>query len=247
MTKMKLLLIMMMILEARLSEGVTAKELFPDKLDAMMLNGVWVRKGTIAATIKNIERFNLSTDEREKAEIANGLKQLVPSLNALEIFDYYPLSYWMNHKDKDGDLSSGHRLLGALYSEFLKSETGIQVIDSAFAGGLHDPVDEKKPSALSVKPEDMLPDSVDETELCRNGESLKVRKGTVGAFLVNIKHLSQLLSQYEGNADQVVALRDEIKKQFKALEMIGFFDVFSRDINELKDSPYFNGFKDVFS
>ena len=48
MTKMKRLVIIMMILEARLSEGVTAKELFPDKLDAMMLNGVWVRKGTIS-------------------------------------------------------------------------------------------------------------------------------------------------------------------------------------------------------
>ena len=58
MTKIKLLVIIMMILEARLSEGVTAKELFPDKLNGMMLNGVWVRKGTIAATIKNIERFN---------------------------------------------------------------------------------------------------------------------------------------------------------------------------------------------
>ena len=247
MTKIKLLVIIMMILEARLSEGVTAKELFPDKLNGMMLNGVWVRKGTIAATIKNIERFNLSTDEREKAEISSGLKGLVPSLNALDIFDYYPLSYWMNHKDKDGNLSSGHRLVGSLYSEFLKEKTRVQAADSPVTGGLKVPVDEKRSSGLSVRPEDILPDSVDETELCRNGESLKVRKGTVGAFLVNIKNLSQLLSQHGDNADQIIALRREIKKQFKALEMIGFFDVFSRDVNELKDSRYVNGFKDVFS
>ena len=144
-------------------------------------------------------------------------------------------------------MSSGHRLLGALYSEFLKNKTEARVTDSAKTGDLNVAIDENKSSALSVKPEDILPDSVDETELCRNGESLKVRKGTVGAFLVNIRNLSQLLSQHGDHDDQSAALRDEIKKQFKALEMIGFFDVFSRDVNELKDSRYVKAFKDVFS
>jgi hypothetical protein len=73
-------------------------------------------------------------------------------------------------------------------------------------------------SAVALRPEDMLPDDVDRTEI----GGVVVRKGTVGAFLQNAMRWSD-----PGTTDvKREALTREIVVSVPALRALGVFDVF---------------------
>jgi hypothetical protein len=71
----------------------------------------------------------------------------------------------------------------------------------------------------AIRPEDVLSDAADSTFF----GSLEVRKGTIGAFVANVKHLEQL-APADPHREAVQA---QLLTLATALRAIGVFDVFT--------------------
>ncbi len=68
-----------------------------------------VRKGTVAATLNNIAHLNslLALDEtpdiqNQIIEISSAIQQLIPSLQAVGLFDLFELTYWIGTGEQPG-------------------------------------------------------------------------------------------------------------------------------------------------
>jgi hypothetical protein len=71
---------------------VRPKDLFPDGRDSVEVDGVEVRKGSIRAFIYNalaLERLDPRSDDYRRA--AAELRELVPTLEAVRVFDVFGL------------------------------------------------------------------------------------------------------------------------------------------------------------
>ena len=82
-----------------------------------------------------------------------------------------------------------------------------------------------------VRPEDLLPSSVDSGQI--NG--VEVRKGSVAAFVANVKQLEQL----DISSDEYAQVADQVKKLVPALRAVGVLDIFepkTTTVAELIDS-----------
>lgn len=84
-----------------------------------------------------------------------------------------------------------------------------------------------KPHRRAIRPEDVLPDAIDHTEI----EGLAVRKGTVAAFLQNAMRWSD-----PGTDD---GLREELSREMAgslpSLRALGIFEVFEVRDARLRD------------
>lgn len=67
------------------------------------------RKGTVAATLKNIASLNqlLSQTEnleirKELIEISDAIDQLIPSLQVIGLFDFFEPTYWIGEGEQPG-------------------------------------------------------------------------------------------------------------------------------------------------
>jgi hypothetical protein len=69
-----------------------AENLFPDGLDSVEVNGVSVRKGSIAAFIYNaltLDRLDAGAEGYDQA--AEAIRELTPALQAVRVFDVFAL------------------------------------------------------------------------------------------------------------------------------------------------------------
>ncbi|WP_444891184.1 hypothetical protein [Microbulbifer sp. DLAB2-AA] len=67
---------------------VKAQDLLKDDEDYKTIKGVRVRKGTIAATIKNIAKLE-SANSEQRAAILDAIKENAPALVALDVHRYF--------------------------------------------------------------------------------------------------------------------------------------------------------------
>lgn len=68
--------------------SVKPEDMLPDDVNEKVINGIVARKGTIAALIGNIKKFeDPSTPEEVKIDIIEAIKDLVPAANAIGLFD----------------------------------------------------------------------------------------------------------------------------------------------------------------
>lgn len=64
-------------------KGIRPDDVLPDTESFVNLNGITVRKGSIAAFLKNIDLLeDLHSSEQEKAAALDMIKQLVPVIRA---------------------------------------------------------------------------------------------------------------------------------------------------------------------
>jgi hypothetical protein len=66
------------------------EDLFPDGPDSMEVNGVRIRKGSIASFIYNalaLDRLDLSSAEYQRA--LEGIRDMVPILRAVHVFEVF--------------------------------------------------------------------------------------------------------------------------------------------------------------
>jgi hypothetical protein len=71
---------------------VRPEDLFPDGPDSMEVDGIHVRKGSIASFIYNaltLDRADPSSAEYERA--LAGLREMAPVLNAVHVFEVFSL------------------------------------------------------------------------------------------------------------------------------------------------------------
>lgn len=71
-----------------MKHAVKPEDMLPDDVNEKVINGIVARKGTIAALIGNIKKFeDPSTPEEVKIDIIEAIKDLVPAANAIGLFD----------------------------------------------------------------------------------------------------------------------------------------------------------------
>lgn len=125
-----------------------------------------------------------------------------------------------------------------------RPDPGQGSVDASYTVRLHGPaygavmdnagVPPTGPSSGLVRPEDVLADGQDSTEI--NG--VVVRKGTIGAFLANARALSAMPTDSPRREPLIKELRDSAR----TLEAIGLFDIFefrSPELAELINAPRF--------
>ncbi|MFO1257146.1 MAG: hypothetical protein U1E78_01805 [Gammaproteobacteria bacterium] len=99
--------------------GISSTELFPDHQNTLVLNGVEVRKGTIASLIFNVETLDkaLSNQDPDLAQIHQAVKDIqsvLVGLDALEIFELFPIEQWLNATTADGQPRYSKHLVGLM-------------------------------------------------------------------------------------------------------------------------------------
>jgi hypothetical protein len=73
-----------------MSNPVRPEDLLPTGVDSGVINGVEVRKGSVAAFVANAKRLNeLEPTSQEYVEVLTQLQQLVPALRAVGVFDVF--------------------------------------------------------------------------------------------------------------------------------------------------------------
>lgn len=71
-----------------MKHSVKPEDMLPDDVNEKIINGVVARKGTIAALIGNIKKYeDPSTPEEVKTDIIEAIKDLIPAANAIGLFD----------------------------------------------------------------------------------------------------------------------------------------------------------------
>lgn len=82
------------------------KDNFPDKLDGMMTKGVYVRKGTIGASLCNVmELDTLLSQKGSHAQIQkliNDQRPLGRGLYVLDVFQLQPMKVWLSDPTRQG-------------------------------------------------------------------------------------------------------------------------------------------------
>jgi hypothetical protein len=88
--------------------AVTAKELFAGNSNGMTIKGTYVRKGTIGATIENVQALDkLLAEKGGEAEIAQLMKDQRPlgrSLYVLDLFEMQPIEGWFKDTSRQGKI-----------------------------------------------------------------------------------------------------------------------------------------------
>lgn len=86
--------------------AVTPDQILPDNQEYLNRNGIKARKGTIAATIKNVlqldDLLNNNGSEEKIREILEDQKPLVQGLYAADLFKLYPIEDWLNEPERPG-------------------------------------------------------------------------------------------------------------------------------------------------
>ena len=69
--------------------GIKPSDILPDNVNSIMINGVEVRKGSVAAVVANIQQLESAnaTEESKQAAI-DAIKSLVPSLRAQGLLNH---------------------------------------------------------------------------------------------------------------------------------------------------------------
>ncbi|MET0701870.1 MAG: hypothetical protein ABWY93_19635 [Mycobacterium sp.] len=71
-------------------EPITPQDVLADGADGTMINGTYVRKGSIAAFIQNAKLLaGVDTDSAEFQKIADQIRAIKPALDALDIFEVF--------------------------------------------------------------------------------------------------------------------------------------------------------------
>jgi len=74
--------------------GIKPEDILPDDKNFAELNGITVRKGTVAASLANAEILESTTaTEKEKTEALECIKKLIPALVALGLTKHL---HWKN-------------------------------------------------------------------------------------------------------------------------------------------------------
>ena len=88
--------------------AITSEEIFPSKLDGMVIKGVYVRKGTIAATFTNLlaldKLLSSNGSAKEIADIIKDQRELGRGLYALDLFQMQPLENWLRDASRQGKI-----------------------------------------------------------------------------------------------------------------------------------------------
>ena len=93
----------------------TPESILPDGMDASLSVNPYTgeaghaRKGTVAATLNNVARLNqllLQEDTPENQEeiqaILSAIDALIPSLQAIGMFDFFEPTYWIGQGEQSG-------------------------------------------------------------------------------------------------------------------------------------------------
>lgn len=104
------------------SKPFTPEGIFADGLDATTVENpytggkAFARKGTVAATLKNIALLNELLSKSDHSEQVNTILQevhkLIPSLIAIGVFDFFEPLEWISNNGQPG-----RQLVGLLYLE----------------------------------------------------------------------------------------------------------------------------------
>ena len=74
------------------SKAVRPEDVLPDGVDGAELNGVRVRKGSVAAFCANVQQLHaLSADSPDRVTIEEQLRALAPAVRAAGVFDVFAL------------------------------------------------------------------------------------------------------------------------------------------------------------
>lgn len=211
---------------------------FPEKLDGLFIRGVYVRKGTIGATIKNVKNYNETNVNEQKIAIIQSIKKIIPALEALGFFEVYPLNYFLRAKD------SGSVALGILYAKHMvdnEQHPALLNMDLPEDPILQSLINNEVINVTDIKgfePQDLIPDGDDFTNLVSSlGVKVKGRKGTIKSFMTCIEQLtiSKPDSKEYENAVHI------IREIAPALDGFGLTKIFPLDSQRLKDSRYYKG------
>jgi len=75
-----------------MSKAVRPEDVLPDDVSRKVMNGVIVRKGSVAAFVANAKALDaLAPTTSEYAEIATQLQALAPAVAAAGVFDVFEL------------------------------------------------------------------------------------------------------------------------------------------------------------
>lgn len=107
--------------------AVMPSDLLPDGHDGSIINGIFVRKGTVAATISNAKYFDLLKNEPDAQmdSILEDIYSLIPGMKALDMFNFFSPFEWIQKK---GD-NEGRVLVGIIYFQQYPEELTQEVID----------------------------------------------------------------------------------------------------------------------
>lgn len=106
--------------------AISTGDFFPDNQNTLHLNGVEVRKGTIASLIFNVDTLDQAISNQDqditKVDLAiKDIQSVLVSLDALEIFSLFPIEDWLNANTVDGQPRYSKRLVGLMaYQHFTK-------------------------------------------------------------------------------------------------------------------------------
>lgn len=204
-----------------------------------------IRKGTIGATLANIKLINnTKLSSAQYLEVAQVLASLVPSLEALDIFEHFPLEYWLSGKRK-GQIIEGHLLLGILQASHSgkilcpkEKEALLKNIASCHQvlRKLAEAVIKEKTLNLepviapktAITPEKLLQDGQDSEILSfTSNNKIKIRKGSLKALLVNVEIIEQCQKNpHPKLKNQALA---EIKNLLEAAYHLNFLQLYEID------------------
>ncbi|MBX9977639.1 MAG: hypothetical protein K2X98_05290 [Alphaproteobacteria bacterium] len=205
---------------------VTNKDIFPDKVDTVLVKnkGVerTVRKGVAKSILHNCYYYtkihalpvSKERDERLK-QLDTTIKGLVEDCYAVGMFDSIPLINWLADEKDSG------KILAAAYVVELIPEARTPAVEKRLAE-LHHDNEALLTEAKPLTPTLVLPDGVDQDT--RKNERT-VRKGSIKAFLDNVTKFTNVSEKKEAAMEeQKEALRTVMREQIKDLEAIDFFD-----------------------
>ncbi|MBM3468383.1 MAG: hypothetical protein FJX71_02995 [Alphaproteobacteria bacterium] len=108
-------------------QAFTPEKLLPPGIDSTTVTNPYTgeqgtaRKGTVAATLNNVallNKFLLDKDSKDGEEAVQAIKQLIPSLKCVGIFNLFTPMEWLTTPDQPGRILAVALLLQAYPSEF---------------------------------------------------------------------------------------------------------------------------------
>ena len=115
---------------AAFAKATTPQELLADNENGKTINGVNVRKGTIGAFILNVngvEELLVRTPySNEISAFKTSLREAIPALNAVKLFDLITIDEFLNAKHTDGTIHQAKVLVGAFYLQQFPEATTSQ-------------------------------------------------------------------------------------------------------------------------
>lgn len=107
--------------------AVMPSDLLPDGRDGALINGIFVRKGTVAAILANAKNFDLLKDDPDSQidSILEDIYALIPGMKALDMFNFFSPFEWIQKKDE----SEGRMLVGIFYLQHYPEDITQEIID----------------------------------------------------------------------------------------------------------------------